>query len=67
MDYYRKQVNLFLAQFSMKLKPKETSIWSEKLTKTSKDVLTLLKDAKSAGKNSVKVVTTQPNLQPNLT
>ena len=48
-------MNLFLKQFSSKLKPKETSIWSEKLTKTSKDVLTFLKDAKSAGKKSVKV------------
>ena len=54
MDYYRKQVNLFLAQFSMKLKPKETSIWSEKLAKTSKDVLAFLNDAKKVGKVNIK-------------
>ena len=47
--------DLLKYKLSSKLKPKETSIWSEKLTKTSKDVLTFLKDAKSAGKKSVKV------------
>ena len=53
MDHYRKQVNLFLDQFSMKLKPKETSIWPEKLTKTSNDVHTYLKDAKNVCKTYV--------------
>ena len=52
-DYYSKQVSFYLKQFSLKLKPKETSIWSEKLTKTSNDVLTYLKDAQNVGKTSV--------------
>ena len=38
----------------MKLKPKEISIWSEKLTKTSKDVLAFLNDAKKVGKVNTK-------------
>ena len=53
-DYYKKEVNIFLKQFSSKLKPKETSIWSEKLTKTSNDVLAFLNDAKKVGKVTMK-------------
>ena len=53
-DYYEKQVNFYLKQFSTKLKPKETSIWSEKLIKTSKDVLAFLNDAKKVGKVNMK-------------
>ena len=53
IDHYSKQVNFYLKQFSSKLKPKETSIWSEKLTKTSNDVFTYLKDAKNVGKTFV--------------
>ena len=52
-DHYSKQVNFYLKQFSSKLKPKEPSIWSEKLTKTSNDVFTYLKDAKNVGKTFV--------------
>ena len=48
LRYYETQVKLFLNKFSMKLKPKETSIWTEKLAKTSKDVHTSLSDAKFA-------------------
>ena len=53
LDHYSKQVNFYLKQFSSKLKPKETSIWPEKLTKTSNDVQTYLKDAKNVGKTFV--------------
>ena len=53
-NHYKKQVNIFLKQFSSKLKPKETSIWSEKLTKTSTDVLAFLKHEKNAVKTKVK-------------
>ena len=52
-DHYSKQVNFYLKQFSSKLKPKETSIWSEKLTKTSNDVHTYLKDVKNVCKTYV--------------
>ena len=51
--HYSKQVNFYLKQFSSKLKPKEPFIWSEKLTKTSNDVFTYLKDAKNVGKTFV--------------
>ena len=51
--HYSKQVNFYLKQFSSKLKPKETSIWLEKLTKTSNDVHTYLKDAKNVCKTYV--------------
>ena len=51
--HYSKQVNFYLKQFSSNLKPKEPSIWSEKLTKTSNDVFTYLKDAKNVGKTFV--------------
>ena len=51
--HYSKQVNLYLKQFSSKLKPKEPYIWSEKLTKTSDDVFTYLKDSKNVGKTFV--------------
>ena len=53
-DHYEKEVNVFLKQFSSKLKPKETSIWSEKLTKTSNDVLAFLNDARKVGKVKIK-------------
>ena len=53
-DNYKKEVNIFLKQFSSKLKLKETSIWSEKLTKTSNDVLAFLNDAKKVGKVKIK-------------
>ena len=45
--HYSKQVNYYLKQFSSKLKPKEPSIWSDKLTRTSNDVHTYLKDSKN--------------------
>ena len=38
LKYYEKQVHLFLKDFSKKLKPKEPSIWKEKVAKTSVDV-----------------------------
>ena len=38
LKYYQKQVQLFLKDFSKKLKPEEPSIWMEKITKTSDDV-----------------------------
>ena len=38
LKYYRRQVRLFLKNFSKKLKPKEPSIWKEKVSKTSDDV-----------------------------
>ena len=53
LDHYKKQVKFFLRQFSLKLKPKETSIWSEKLTKTYNDVLNFLEDARKVGRNNV--------------
>ena len=48
LQHYEKQVKLFLNQFSTKLKPKETSIWTEKLAKTSEDVKNSLSEAKFA-------------------
>ena len=50
LQYYEKQVQLFLNMFSTKLKPKETSIWTEKLAKTVRDVNTSLSGAKFAKK-----------------
>ena len=38
MKYYQRQVQLFLKDFSKKLKPEEPSIWKEKVYKTSDDV-----------------------------
>ena len=38
LKYYQKQVQLFLKDFSKKLKPEEPSIWMEKISKTSGDV-----------------------------
>ena len=38
LKYYQKQVQLFLKDFSKKLKPEEPSIWMEKISKTSDDV-----------------------------
>ena len=40
-DYYKKQVDKFLIEFSLKLKPKEVIIWTEKVAKTSADVLSI--------------------------
>ena len=45
---YESQVKLFLNKFSVKLKPKETSIWTEKLANTLRNVETFLSEAKFA-------------------
>ena len=38
LKYYKRQVQLFLKEYSKKLKPTEPSIWKEKVAKTSVDV-----------------------------
>ena len=47
-DYYKKQVNLFLMQFSSFLKPFEVVIWKKKVTTTCSDVCKYLHDEKEA-------------------
>jgi len=47
-DYYKKQVNLFLMQFSSNLKPFEVVIWKQKVTTTWSDVSKYLHDEKKA-------------------
>ena len=47
-DYYKKQVNLFLMQFSSFLKPFEVVIWKKKVTTTCSDVCKYLNDEKKA-------------------
>ena len=56
-DYYQKQVERFLKDFSTELQPKETSIWSGKLTKTSADVHTFIRNVKNVTKKDVKAQT----------
>ena len=46
-DAYKKQVNMFLKDCSGKLKPKDNSIWIEKLGRTSADVFAFLGNARN--------------------
>ena len=48
LKYYKRQVRLFLRDFSKKLKPEEPSIWKEKVAKTSDDVHTSKRNKKKA-------------------
>ena len=56
-DYYQKQVEKFLKDYSKVLQPKETSIWSGKVTKTSADVHTFFRNVKNVTKKDVKAQT----------
>ena len=47
-EYYKKQVNLFLTQFSSNLKPFEVVIWKQKVTTTWNDASKYLCDQKKA-------------------
>ena len=47
-DYYKKQVNLFLMQFSSNLKPFEVVIWKQKVSTTWSDISKYLHDEKKA-------------------
>ena len=61
-DYYKKQVNLFLAQFSSNLKPFEVVIWKQKVTTTWNDVSKYLCDQKKATATAVDMpVGTKPD------
>ena len=48
LKYYKRQVRLFLKEFSKKLKAEEPSIWNEKVSKTSDDVHTSKRNKKKA-------------------
>ena len=48
LKYYKRQVRLFLRDFSKKLKPTEPSIWKEKVSKTSDDVHAYKRNKKKA-------------------
>ena len=62
-DYYKKQVNLFLAQFSSNLKPFEVVIWKQKVTTTWNDVSKYLCDQKKATATAVDMpVKTKPDV-----
>ena len=50
LDYYKNQVDKFLSEFSSKLKPKEVFIWTNKVAKTSTDVLVFLSKAQRVNK-----------------
>ena len=52
-EYYKKQVNLFLTQFSSNLKPFEVVIWKQKVTTTWNDVSKYLCDQKKATATAV--------------
>jgi hypothetical protein len=53
---YKKLVNKFLETFSSKLKPREISIWKEKLAKTCGDVQAVLRKGKETKPQCVKKV-----------
>ena len=44
LGYYRSLIKRFLKRFSVKLKPREPTIWKEKLQKTVKDVKKFLEE-----------------------
>ena len=46
LNSYKKLVKQFLEEFSSKLKPKEISIWKEKVDKTVEDVKIILENEK---------------------
>ena len=52
--HYQKQVKKFLKEFSTKLQPQETSIWTAKITKTSADVHASIINVKSVIKKEMK-------------
>ena len=54
LNYYKNQVDKFLSAFSSKLKPKEVFIWTNKVAKTSTDVLVFLSKAQHVNKVNVK-------------
>ena len=53
LNYYKNQVDKFLSAFSSKLKPKEVLIWTNKVAKTSEDVLVFLSKAQHVNKDKV--------------
>ena len=46
LKHYKKLVKQFLEEFSSEFKPKEISIWNEKVVKTVEDVQVVLKNRK---------------------
>ena len=61
-EYYKKQVDLFLTQFSSNLKPYEVVIWKQKVTTTWNDVSKYLCDQKKATATAVDMpVGTKPD------
>ena len=61
-EYYKKQVDLFLTQFSSNLKPYEVVIWKQKVTTTWNDVSKYLCDQKKATATADDMpVKTKPN------
>ena len=62
-EYYKKQVDLFLTQFSSNLKPYEVVIWKQKVTTTWNDVSKYLCDQKKATATAVDMpVKTKPDV-----
>ena len=53
LNYYKRQVQLFLKDFLKKLKPEEPSIWKEKVSKTSDDVYAAKRNKKEKPKSYV--------------
>ena len=49
-NYYKNQVDKFLSQFSLKLKPKEVFIWTKKVAKTSTNILAFLSKTQHTNK-----------------
>merc|ERR1719320_1460540 len=61
-EYYKKQVDLLLTQFSSNLKPFEVVIWKQKVTTTWNDVSKYLCHQKKATATAVDMpVKTKPN------